>query len=80
MGAILALEDGVPVVRVPGWPKPLLVMASTAADIADRDPVSRVLLLTSFRDRVMLPFQASLLSFESEFNSPALVTQSLSAQ
>ena len=69
-GAVLGLEGDVPVLRVPCRPKPLLVMASTAADIAIRDPVAQSLLFTSFRDRAMLPFQPSLLSFEGEFTRP----------
>jgi hypothetical protein len=69
-GAHVIVDTGVPLLRLPGRPKPLLVFACTAADIARGDPFSQLLLLTSFRESPGAQFRAANLLFESEIARP----------
>jgi hypothetical protein len=69
-GAHVIVDTGVPLLRLPGRPKPLLVFACTAADISRNDPFSQLLLLTSFRESPGAQFRAANLLFESEIARP----------
>jgi hypothetical protein len=69
-GAHVIVDAGVPLLRLPGRPKPLLVFACTAADISRGDPFSQLLLLTSFRESPGAQFRAANLLFESEIARP----------
>jgi hypothetical protein len=69
-GARVTAENGLPLLRLPGRQKPLLVFACTAADVARGDPFAQLLLLTSFRDAPGVQFRAANLLFEAELRQP----------
>jgi hypothetical protein len=70
IGATLAIENGMTVLRIPGRDKPLLIIVPSAANIAADDPIVRALLIASFRARVLLPYPMSAISYDCELADP----------